>query len=32
MSKITEQLDRIEAILKNDLIKNRLTELSDGSF
>lgn len=32
MSKITDQLDRIEAILKNDLIKNRLTELSDGSF
>lgn len=32
MGKITDQLDRIEAILKNDLIKNRLTELSDGSF
>lgn len=32
MGKITDQLDRIEAILKNDLTKNRLTELSDGSF
>lgn len=32
MSRVTDQLDRIEAILKNDLIKNRLTELSDGSF
>ena len=32
MSRVTDQLDRIEAILKSDLIKNRLTELSDGSF
>lgn len=32
MSRVTDQLDRIETILKNDSIKNRLTELSDGSF
>ena len=32
MSRVTDQLDRIEAILKSDSIKNHLTELSDGSF